>query len=175
MESDEIQEHKKELDQDSQIIDHIPATLNLLSTIKLPRKLLDIKKRLPKSNYCTPVISRKKLNDIKIAKGLPEIFDTSFSRLSSKRPKPSEAYDCISNSQHPKSIEPPKTMIPSARNRIYKRMMNQNRIKDVGNDCTDKIRLPRIQRGNPKNQHHSSVNYSYRSLSTEKRGVYPYN
>ncbi|CAI2359391.1 unnamed protein product [Moneuplotes crassus] len=174
MESDEIQEHKKELDQDSQIIDHIPATLNLLSTIKLPRKLLDIKKRLPKSNYCTPVISRKKLNDIKIAKGLPEIFDTSFSRLSSKRPKPSEAYDCISNSQHPKSIEPPKTMIPSARNRIYKRMMNQNRIKDVGNDCTDKIRLPRIQRGNPKNQHHGSVNYSYRSLSTEKRGVYPY-
>ncbi len=147
--------------------------MNLLNTIKLPRKLLDIKKRLPKSNYCTPVIVKKKFTDIKIAKGLPEIFDNSISRLSTKRPKASERYSPSTPSSK-KNLEHHRNLSVAMKNRLYKRITTQNQPSPISKIANaPKIRLPQIQRGHGKPKHNYSVNYSCRSLSG-KRGEYSY-
>jgi NIMA (never in mitosis gene a)-related kinase len=82
--SEALQRHIHDVKDESIKVGIDSPKTNLLNTIKLPKKLLDITKRLPKANYCSPILtSKKKILDIKIAKGLPEIFEKPRSRLAS--------------------------------------------------------------------------------------------
>ena len=79
--SKEVQNHIDEVKDESDTDDINKLKFNLLNTIKLPKKLLDISKRLPKANYNSPIITTRKKLDIKIAKGLPDIFEKPQSAL----------------------------------------------------------------------------------------------
>jgi len=85
IDSDELKNHICDVRDNSETVAPLSAPLNLLNTIKLPKKLLDITKRLPKANYSSPQIIKKKIFEIKIAKGFPEIFEKPKSRISSNK------------------------------------------------------------------------------------------
>ena len=130
---------------------------SLLNTIKLPKKLLDITKRLPKANYCSPIIiNKKKVMDIKIAKGLPEIFDKPKSRITSER------------SQQRQASEASDRSIKLLRNRLYHKVLQKNSNNSPKIDYSHKIRLPKIQRVGTNPAHNYSVNYSCRSLGRKR-------
>lgn len=83
--SQELKNHVCDVKDNSETVVPLSPKLNLLNTIKLPKKLMDITKRLPKANYSSPQIIKKKVFDIKIAKGLPEIFETPKKQSSSNK------------------------------------------------------------------------------------------
>ena len=126
--------------------------------------MLDIHKRLPKANYSSPVVIKKKVLDIKIAKGFPDIFTKPKSQLSHKGRLryPSEKYGDTPKVKHNQSVESKdseQTIV--IRNRLYKRIKEETpKINE-----SRKIRLPRIQRVATHKHHNHSINYSVRSLS----------
>lgn len=148
---------------------------NLLNTIKLPKKLIDITKRLPKANYSSPQYTlKKKILDIKIAKGLPEIFEKpSFSQLSNFPNNPtslSKMSESVDESIIIKDLgkyedRPSNEISLLLRNRLYKRVVKPtiDPVPSVKN--SEKIKLPKIERVRYNHSHNYSVNYSCRSLS----------
>jgi len=155
------------------------APVNLLNTIKLPKKLLDITKRLPKANYSSPlVLNKKKILDIKIAKGLPEIFDKPNSRMNSGRTKARNSSESLERSPKVMSskIILSTKKVPRGsndislllRNRLYQRVMKPSADSSPKADYSSKIKLPKIYRKSTNQGHNYSVNYSCRSLSSKR-------
>lgn len=173
--SQELRDHVWDIKDGTDNVELQSPKTNLLNTIKLPKKLLDITKRLPKSNYCSPLLtSNKKILDIRIAKGLPEIFEKPSSQISSgrslRRKLVSESWDettpKVSNLS---TINKASNEISQIlRSRLYKRVMKPESNNSPKVDFTHKIRLPKIERTGPKGGHNYSVNYSWRSLSNRR-------
>ena len=132
MNTKEVKLHLDEVHGNDSSTDVSPKT-SLLNTIKLPRKLIDITKRLPKANYSSPQYTlKKKVIDIKIAKGLPEIFEkppttyvTSRGAKNSVISPLKESYeDPISIKQLGRSPDKSSNEISLIlRNRLYKRVV----------------------------------------------------
>jgi len=129
--------------------------------------LLDITKSLPKSNYGSPLASNKKNFHIKVAKGLPEIFDKPRSRLESER------YDIKTEILSQPTVPTPKISssisIEQKRNEISMILRNKiyNKVMKPRTEEAPKYeyRLPVIQRVAPNATHNYSVNYSCRAIS----------
>jgi len=172
--SRELNNHTDDVKTNKDTVGPESPKTNLLNTIKLPKKLLDITKRLPKSNYCSPLLtSKKKVLDIKIAKGFPEIFEKPQSGMSSGRSKKrvhisentNETTPMITNINNISKASNEISLI--LRNRLYKRVVNC-KANSPKIDYQAKIKLPRIERMNTKPAHNYSVNYSCRSLSNRR-------
>ena len=174
IEAQELKDHVADVKDDSdQVAPNSPKT-NLLNTIKLPKKLLDITKRLPKANYRSPEIAiKKKVLDIKIAKGLPDIFEQPRSQLSAKGSEKryqtgdrSEITPKITNNLSLDAASNEVSLL--LRNRLYKRIVKpeSNATPSIGYE--KKIRLPKIQRVGTNHHHNYSVNYSCRNLSGKR-------
>ena len=164
LDSDEIQKHLEEVKDETDSKDLSKLKFNLLSTIKLPKKLLDISKRLPKANYNSPLIISKKNFDIKIAKGLPDIFDKSkFEQAKSvnRAESVSLSVDQVSKIELSPKLEKPESEISiMLRNRLYKKVIKPSTESSQKHNKDMKIKLPVIQRILPSPSHNQSVNYS---------------
>lgn len=170
----ELQRHVNDVKDDTNTVGLDSPKTNLLNTIKLPKKLLDISKRLPKANYCSPVVTKKKVHDIKIAKGLPEIFENHKpqSQLRSGRSQRRMKSDISESS--PKLLDSTKADKASnkismiLKNRLYKRIMKPEASNSPVIDYSRKIKLPKIQRISSNVSHNYSVNYSCKSLNSKR-------
>ena len=177
MNTKEVKRHLDEVHGNDSSTDVSPKT-SLLNTIKLPRKLIDITKRLPKANYSSPQYTlKKKVIDIKIAKGLPEIFEkppttyvTSRGAKNSVISPLKESYeDPISIKQLGRSPDKSSNEISLIlRNRLYKRVVKPETLQQQSANYPSKIRLPKIHRSGHSHSHNHSVNYSCRSLNHKK-------
>jgi hypothetical protein len=157
--------------------DLTPKT-NLLNTIKLPKKLIDITKRLPKANYSSPqYVLKKKVMDIKIAKGFPDIFDNSIVNTSTRATKPTSINILGDSYDNPISVKElgmgqkgsSNHISLILRNRLYKNVIKPKQSPPSIN-YHNKIKLPKIQRVGNSHSHNYSVNYSCRSLR-QRRGL----
>ena len=170
----EVQDHIFEVKDETHSDDINKLKFSLLNTIKLPKKLLDISKRLPKANYCSPLVTNRKKLDIKIAKGLPDIFDKPQSALGTSKNLHKEDTVSISIQNTPKIQNIPKVDLKSnevsliMRNRLYKKVMKPSSENSHKVDIEVKVKLPIINRISHKNSHNYSVNYSYRALSNKR-------
>lgn len=178
--SKQLQDHVDDVKDDSEQVELESPKTTLLNTIKLPKKLLDITKRLPKANYCSPIVTtKKKIFDIKIAKGLPEIFEQKpKSQLDSGRSIKRKA-DMESGDEKTPKISSNNSLSTASneislilRNRLYKRVVKPNTNNSPKLDYNRKIRLPKIDRVSQKASHNYSVNYSCRSLSHRRDILY---
>lgn len=170
--STELNNHIDDVNDGSNSVMPSSPKTNLLNTIKLPKKLFDIAKRLPKANYSSPIILKKKVLDIKIAKGFPEIFEKPQSQLSSERRK--KRYQTTDRSgvtpkvNHSINYDPPAKDIQSLiRNKLFKRIARPDIVSPTPNYPV-KIKLPKIQRISTNHHHNYSVNYSCRSLTGKR-------
>ena len=173
LDSDEVQKHLDDIKDKIDSNDLSNLKFNLLNTIKLPKKLLDISKRLPKANYNSPLVTSKRNFDIKIAKGFPDIFDKSkYEHAKSVNRAESVS---LSINQTPKIELSPKVEKPESeisimlRNRLYKKVIKPSTesshkpVQDV------KVKLPIIQRIISSGNHGTSVGYSCIVLNNRRK------
>jgi serine/threonine protein kinase len=168
METPELNDHINDVQDGYDTIMLLNSQTNLLNTIKLPKKLLNIAKRLPKANYSTPVVTKTKALEIKIAKGFPKIFEKTVSQQSSTRRK--NKHETVERSNATPKVNYSVNYDSASRDlqsrlhkRLLKRVTRQNVAVPMG-DYPAKISLPKIQRVNTDHQKYL-VNYSSRSLS----------
>jgi hypothetical protein len=171
METPELTDHINDVKDGYDTIMLLSPQTNLLNTIKLPRKLLNISKRLPKANYSTPVITKTKVIDIKIAKGFPKIFEKPVSQQSSNRRKKNETVErsnVTPKVNHSVNYDSSSREVQSRlRRRLYKRISRHNDAVPIG-DYPGKISLPKIQRVSTDHHRKYLENYSYRSQSGKR-------
>lgn len=171
MNTKEVKRHLEDI-KSSPLSPEESSKTDLLNTIKLPKKLLDITKRLPKANYASPQVIKKKALEIKIAKGLPDIFEqpkpSSSNSNSQSRSIFNQGYDNPISlkelSRSPNKASNEVSLI--LRNRLYKRIVKPDG-KSPSIDYTSKVRLPKIHRVST-NHHNYSINYSSRSLNNRR-------
>lgn len=171
----EVQNHISEVKDETDSDDINKLKFSLLNTIKLPRKLLDISKRLPKANYNSPLVTNRKKLDIKVAKGLPDIFDKPLSALGTIKNMHKVDSGPISVENTPKIQITPKLDSKQkevslvVRNRIYTKMIKPSTESSHKPGMEVKVKLPVIHRVSPSNSHNYSVNYSYRAVSNKRQ------
>jgi len=174
MNSHEMKRHIIDVKEDSSSTGVESPKTTLLNTIKLPKKLLDISKRLPKANYGTPLVfAKNKALDIKIAKGLPEIFENHRNFI-----KPEVSLNSV-DYKDPAPVQTPLVSVPSKilqnnskvalalKNRLYRNILKKNLAGSPMHE-ERKIKLPRINRVKQSAGHNHSVMYSCRSLSKKR-------